>query len=207
MEEGGFEPPNSERAVLQTAAFSHFARPPEWRETESNRRHKELQSFALPTELSSHLRSLPDSNRWSPPWQGGVITTTLRDHIAGIGFEPMTFGLWARRATRLLHPAMIKEDVGFGPTRGQNPPDGFQDRSLQPDLGNPPFIPSFNMVMTRTRFELMLPPWKGGVLTTWPTGHTFLTYLLIIPDLESDVNNFFQKLFWSVAFSYSPHQQ
>ena len=33
---------------------------------------------------------------------------------------------------------MIKEDVGFGPTRGQNPPDGFQDRSLQPDLGNPP---------------------------------------------------------------------
>ena len=63
MEEGGFEPPNSERAVLQTAAFSHFARPPEWRETESNRRHKELQSFALPTELSSHLRSLPDSDR------------------------------------------------------------------------------------------------------------------------------------------------
>ena len=27
MEEGGFEPPNSERAVLQTAAFSHFATP------------------------------------------------------------------------------------------------------------------------------------------------------------------------------------
>ena len=122
------------------------------------------------------------------------------DQIAGAGFEPTTFGLWARRATRLLHPAMIKEDVGFGPTRGQNPPDGFQDRSLQPDLGNPPFIPSFNMVMTRTRFELMLPPWKGGVLTTWPTGHTFLTYLLIIPDLESDVNNFFQKLFLKRCF-------
>ena|SRR5699024_1290833 len=29
MEEGGFEPPNSERAVLQTAAFSHFATPPD----------------------------------------------------------------------------------------------------------------------------------------------------------------------------------
>ena len=25
--------------------------------------------------------------------------------------------------------------------------------------------------MTRTGFEPMLPPWKGGVLTTWPTGH------------------------------------
>ena len=29
MEESGFEPPNSERAVLQTAAFSHFAIPPD----------------------------------------------------------------------------------------------------------------------------------------------------------------------------------
>ena len=26
--------------------------------------------------------------------------------VAGIGFEPMTFGLWARRASRLLHPAI-----------------------------------------------------------------------------------------------------
>ena len=39
-----------------------------WRETESNRRHMELQSIALPTELPS----LP---------------------IAGAGFEPTTFGL------------------------------------------------------------------------------------------------------------------
>ena len=27
--------------------------------------------------------------------------------IAGGGFEPPTFGLWARRATELLHPALI----------------------------------------------------------------------------------------------------
>ena len=39
-----------------------------WRETESNRRHMELQSIALPTELPSL-------------------------HIAGAGFEPTTFGL------------------------------------------------------------------------------------------------------------------
>ena len=38
-----------------------------WRETESNRRHMELQSIALPTELPSL--------------------------IAGAGFEPTTFGL------------------------------------------------------------------------------------------------------------------
>ena len=58
---------------------------------ESNRRHMELQSIALPTELPSL--------------------------IAGAGFEPTTFGLCARRATELLHPALIKkEDVGFEPT-------------------------------------------------------------------------------------------
>ena len=27
--------------------------------------------------------------------------------VAGAGFEPTTFGLWARRATRLLHPAIF----------------------------------------------------------------------------------------------------
>ena len=25
-------------------------------------------------------------------------------------------------------------------------------------------------LVTRTRLELVLPPWKGGVLTAWPTG-------------------------------------
>ena len=39
----------------------------------------------------------------------GIFTDEI-DHqakkIAGIGFEPMTFGLWARRASRLLHPAI-----------------------------------------------------------------------------------------------------
>ncbi len=57
-----------------------------WRETESNCRHMELQSIALPTELPSH-----------------------RKGACGI-----------RTHARFY------------------PPDGFQDRSLQPDLGNPP---------------------------------------------------------------------
>ena len=33
----------------------------------------------------------------------------LSHWVAGIGFEPMTFGLWARRASRLLHPAIINK--------------------------------------------------------------------------------------------------
>jgi hypothetical protein len=51
-------------ADLQSAAFSHFATPPIllrdigeiwWLRTESNRRHMDFQSIALPTELLSHL--------------------------------------------------------------------------------------------------------------------------------------------------------
>ena len=69
---GGIRTPEPEGADLQSAAFSLFATLPDikliWRETESNRRHMELQSIALPTELPSQP-------------------------IAGAGFEPTTFGL------------------------------------------------------------------------------------------------------------------
>ena len=33
----------------------------------------------------------------------GVLQISV---VAGAGFEPTTFGLWARRATKLLHPAI-----------------------------------------------------------------------------------------------------
>ena len=61
------------RIELATTAWKavvlplNYTRLTKWRETESNRRHMELQSIALPTELPSH--------------------------IAGAGFEPTTFGL------------------------------------------------------------------------------------------------------------------
>ena len=63
------------RIELATTAWKavvlplNYTRLTKWRETESNRRHMELQSIALPTELPS----LP--------------------LIAGAGFEPTTFGL------------------------------------------------------------------------------------------------------------------
>ena len=60
-----------EGADLQSAAFSHFATPPWWLGTESNRRHLELQSSALPTELPS----------------------LFKHTIAGAGLEPATSGL------------------------------------------------------------------------------------------------------------------
>ena len=65
-------------------------------------------------------RSRRGLNPRSSAWQADVLTTALRDQlVAGIGFEPMTFGLWARRATELLHPAISKmaEEKGFEPLR------------------------------------------------------------------------------------------
>ena len=70
---GRFELPNPEGADLQSAAFSHFATPPKyihtskdllkwWLRTESNRRHKDFQSFALPTELLSHINFCLNKN-------------------------------------------------------------------------------------------------------------------------------------------------
>ena len=83
-----------------------------------------------------------DLNPRSLAWQASVITTTLRNHlVAGNGFEPMTFGLWAQRATRLLYPAILNKSGGGKGIRTPAPisrPPGFQDRSLQPDLGIPP---------------------------------------------------------------------
>ncbi len=46
-------------------------------------------------ELATHGASI----RCSTDWATGPL-------VAGEGFEPTTFGLWARRATRLLHPAI-----------------------------------------------------------------------------------------------------
>ena len=55
MEEGGFEPPNpKERFYRPSRLTTSLLLHNKWRGTESNRRHTELQSVALPTELPSH---------------------------------------------------------------------------------------------------------------------------------------------------------
>ena len=127
-----------------------------WLQRELNQRHKDFQSSALPTELWSQKkwRSRRESNSRSSAWQADVITATPRDHflVAGDGFEPTTFGLWAQRATKLLYPAILFQTVmaekeGFEPPRRRRPP-GFQDRSLQPDLGISPKFRLTKMIIT-----------------------------------------------------------
>ena len=92
-----------EKNLVKQGSFNKW-----WFRSESNQRHMDFQSIALPTELRNHL-------------------------VAGEGFEPTTSGVGARRATRLLYPA-ICNGGGTG-SRTQAPvsrPTGFQDRTLQP---------------------------------------------------------------------------
>ena len=112
-----------------------------WRKAESNRRHKDFQSFALPTELSSQKkwRSWRGSNSRSSPWQGDMLTTKPQNMVAWEGFEPTTSGLWARRATTALPRDIAMQDkLMNGGGRGIRTPapvsrsTGFQDRTLQP---------------------------------------------------------------------------
>ena len=54
----GFEPPNPKERIYSPPRLAFrlpFQNINKWRETESNRRHMELQSIALPTELPSHI--------------------------------------------------------------------------------------------------------------------------------------------------------
>ena len=65
MEGEGFEPPNPKERIYsppRLASSLPFQNINKWRETESNRRHMELQSIALPTELPSQLLREQDLN-------------------------------------------------------------------------------------------------------------------------------------------------
>ena len=102
-------------------------------------------------------RSRRGSDPRSSAWQADVVTTALRDHlVAGRGFGPLTFGLWAQRATRLLHPAIndliyIINGGGKGirtPAPLARPP-GFQDRSLQPTWVFLQMVPKVGLEPTR----------------------------------------------------------
>ena len=102
--------------------------------------------------------------------------------VAGAGFEPTTFGLWARRATRLLHPAILnyKRNTKISASKRRRPDLNWWSGSCSPmpyHLATTPYqiICSFRKKMTPTGFEPVLPPWKGGVLTTWPWSLILMT--------------------------------
>ena len=48
---------------------------------ESNQRHEDFQSSALPTELFGHISARRDSNPRPSPWQGDALPTEPLTHI------------------------------------------------------------------------------------------------------------------------------
>ena len=113
-----------------------------WLQRESNQRHEDFQSSALPTELWSQnkWRFRRELNPRSSAWQADVITTTPRNH--GCGRWIWTNDLWVMSPAS--YRAAPSRDILNGGGKGiRTPaplsrPPGFQDRSLQPDLGIPP---------------------------------------------------------------------
>ena len=102
----------------------------------------------------------PESNQWHEDFQSSALPTELSGHwVAGTGFEPMTFGLWARRASRLLHPALYNCDCSILWIK-QMDGEGFEPSKAVPtDLQSAPFghsgIPPYKADI-RTRTENLL---------------------------------------------------
>ena len=96
-------------------------------------------------------RSRRESNPRSPAWQAGVITATPRDLIIkNCGRWIWTIDLWVMSPTS-CQTAPSRDNKNGGGKGIRTPasfytPVGFQDRSLQPDLG--------------------IPPWYGGLCRT-----------------------------------------
>ena len=78
-----------------------------------------------------------------------------------------------------------KEDVGFEPTHAFTRLTVFKTVPFSRTW----VILQYNIV--RTGFEPVLPPWKGGVLTPWPTDH-FYNVIYYISSFSS-VNTFLKK--------------
>ena len=90
-------------------------------------------------------RFVRDLNPWSPAWQAGVIDHYTNEPF-GCGRRIWTYDLWVMSPTsypcsipRYINKILMAEKEGFEPPRRFRPP-GFQDQSLQPDLGISPVI-------------------------------------------------------------------
>ena len=150
---GGIRTPEPEGADLQSAAFSLFATLP---------KYKQMARDGI--EPPTHGASIHCSTNWATePYCGSRIWTyDLRV------MSPTSYRAAPSRVN-------IKEDVGFEPTHAFTRLTVFK---------TVPFSRTWVILhknIVRTGFEPVLPPWKGGVLTPWPTDHIFInrTYPII----------------------------
>ena len=82
------------------------------------------------------------------------------------GLEPSTSGVTGRHSNQLSHWAV------YGGNNRDRTYDPLLVRQTLSQLSYAPIITTIlNIMVTPRRIELLLPPWKGGVLTAWPRGH------------------------------------
>ena len=122
-----------------------------WLQRESNQRHTDFQSVALPTELWSQMAVLMGLE---PTVY--CVTGSRDNHYTtepfGCGNRIWTYNLWVMSPTS--YRIALSRDIKFkhGGGKGIRTPAplarplGFQDRSLQPDLGIPPITIKNKMV-------------------------------------------------------------
>ena len=114
------------------------------------------------TATCSIIRYVRDSNSWSHPWQGCVLTKTRpTDQNCGgwiwtndlRGMSPTSYQAALPRDNKLRDPCGIRT----------------HDTSVKGWCLNR--LTNGSWQVTRAGFEPTIPAWKAGVLTTWLTGH------------------------------------
>ena len=119
-----------------------------------------------------------------PPWKGGVLTSWPRDQMAPpVGLEPTTLRLTAACSTDWAIEEYLRAYISYALVsaltnfpRSRRPSIvGAKELNYCVRNGNRWNLFAINTdskrkMVTRTRLELVMPPWEGGVLTAWPTG-------------------------------------
>ena len=145
-------PPPWQGGALPDELHPHF-----WcLRTESNHRHGDFQSPALPTELQRRWRSGWDSNPRPLPWQGSVLTNwTTRP----IWWELQGSNLWPSACKADALPAELRSHALLVVSVKWNSSDLIIMQSwIKTHYKRP-----------RRDSNPWPPPWQGGALTNWAT--------------------------------------
>ena len=113
---------------------------------------------------------------------------------------------WCRHQRKCEH---FPESVGNKLPRSNRCVHRTSVRSPKSKIPKPNNVRFRDLLVTRTGLEPMLPPWKGGVLTAWPTGH-YSTCFRSISSFLWNVNHllslFVDFFCWFIILLKNPFQ-